>query len=267
MNRVDPPSDLLARALEAEAARPEPPAKIRDRVLMRVVASATLAAGAGAAADAAAQGATAAADHAATGATAVKGGLLTTKAAALIAAVSFAGGAATGAGVHAVVAEPAVQTVSASGSAPASGMPPGSAAVVASAPRGDTSAAASVVSSASVAASSPRRVPDPDFVDSGASADRDLSSERAMIERARTALMRGNARAALETLQLHAQSFPRGRLSQERQVLTIHALVGVGRRAEAQRRADRFRARHPNSPMLAAIDAVLPSSPPASSSP
>lgn len=257
MSGIEPPSDLLARALQAEKTRPEPDARTRDHVLVRVVTTATIAGAAGIAAgtaEAATHAASSVADQATTVA-ATKGGVLTAKVVALVAA-TFAGGAVTGAAVHAVVATPTIE-------APSPVLPPP---VVSVMPVPPTSASAPADSTGAIPSASSAEPPSPAASKTASGQDSDLSTERAMIERARTALMRGQHAAALETLAMHAEKFPRGRLSQEREVLTIHALVGVGRRSEAEARAKRFRQRHPNSPMLAAIDAVLPPGPAASSS-
>lgn len=87
--------------------------------------------------------------------------------------------------------------------------------------------------------------------------DVDLAAERALLEVARTALARRDAEAALAALGRHSQRYAQGRLVEERESLTIQALAASGRMDEAQRRAERFRERSPNSMLLPAVDAVL----------
>lgn len=52
---------------------------------------------------------------------------------------------------------------------------------------------------------------------------------------------------ALALTKLHANRFPSGALSQEREVIAIDALVRLGRVAEAAQRAERFQANYPGS--------------------
>lgn len=71
-------------------------------------------------------------------------------------------------------------------------------------------------------------------------------SESQVLAAAQTALPSNPARA-LELTAEHRRRFPTGALSQERQVLEIDALYRLGRRAEADQRAQRFIASHPGS--------------------
>lgn len=87
--------------------------------------------------------------------------------------------------------------------------------------------------------------------------DEDLASERALLERARVALGRGDATGALEALDRHSARHPSGRLAEEREVLAVQALVSAGRRDEAQARAARFHREHPSSAFGSAIDALV----------
>jgi hypothetical protein len=86
--------------------------------------------------------------------------------------------------------------------------------------------------------------------DSPSSDDADLAEERAWIERARSALARTDPAGALEALEQHRREFARGRLSEERDALTIRALMQSGRGAQARELAARFRARYPRSIFL-----------------
>ncbi len=92
----------------------------------------------------------------------------------------------------------------------------------------------------------------------------DTNDDPATIERAEVALL-ADAQAVLaqqpaESLarcEDHSRRFPRGTLVQEREVLAIDALVRLNRRAEAEARANRFRAAFPRSGHLRRIDALL----------
>lgn len=84
-----------------------------------------------------------------------------------------------------------------------------------------------------------------------------LAEERALVEMARTALARGNAQQALQTMDTHAVRFANGQLVEERESLAIEALLAAGRTEDAKRRADAFRARFPQSMLLPAIEAAF----------
>lgn len=87
--------------------------------------------------------------------------------------------------------------------------------------------------------------------------DRDLAAERAILERARAALGRGDAASALGALDEHASTFPRGRLGEEREALGVQALLAAGRRPEAEARFARLRSRSPASLFVPVIEAML----------
>lgn len=90
-----------------------------------------------------------------------------------------------------------------------------------------------------------------------ASRDTELSSERALLEVARTSLAKGDVTATLDAVRKHEKDFANGRLVEEREVLFIQALVQAGKKDEATKRAQEFRKRFPDSLMLPAVDAVL----------
>jgi len=75
-----------------------------------------------------------------------------------------------------------------------------------------------------------------------------LSEESALLERARADLRGGHARAAESTLLAMQSRFPRGALTQEREVLLIQALAARGNAVAAERDARSFVAAHPESP-------------------
>ncbi len=88
--------------------------------------------------------------------------------------------------------------------------------------------------------------------------DADLAVERTLIERARSAMVRGNPQDALLATREHAQRFPAGRFAEERDFITIRALAASGDKARARAAADAFRLRHPQSLLLPAVDEVAP---------
>lgn len=80
-----------------------------------------------------------------------------------------------------------------------------------------------------------------------------LAAERGLLDEARGAVSRGNGGAALLALEAHRQSFPDGQLVEEREALTVMALAKAGRAEEAQKKAERFRTRYPQSLFAAAV--------------
>jgi outer membrane protein assembly factor BamD (BamD/ComL family) len=85
----------------------------------------------------------------------------------------------------------------------------------------------------------------------------DPPAEFVLIEAAWSALDHGDSAAALAALRRHLHHYPTGRLAEERDALRVLALARSGRTAEARERADSFRAEHPRSIHLAAIQAAL----------
>ena len=84
-----------------------------------------------------------------------------------------------------------------------------------------------------------------------------LSSERAVLELARTGLTRGQSSAAIDALERHARRFPRGRLAPERESMWVQALVSAGRYDSAREHAARFRRTYPGSMFQSVVDAAL----------
>lgn len=74
-----------------------------------------------------------------------------------------------------------------------------------------------------------------------------VADELALIERARTALDGGRAKAALSTLATHRRQFPKGAFLEEAAALRASALCKAGRAEAAQKAADTFRRRYPGS--------------------
>ncbi len=86
----------------------------------------------------------------------------------------------------------------------------------------------------------------------------DLTRERELLDAARAALSHGRPGDALAAAERHAAQWPRGYLGEEREVVIIQALAALGRRGEAEQRADRYRKTHPKSLLLPSVDAVVP---------
>jgi len=76
----------------------------------------------------------------------------------------------------------------------------------------------------------------------------DLAAEVVALDRARQALDRGDATAALRALDDYQRRFPLGTMRPEATVVRIEALVRKGDAAGARRVADGFLATHPQSP-------------------
>ncbi len=74
----------------------------------------------------------------------------------------------------------------------------------------------------------------------------DPAAELLLLDRAQRALG-SDPRRALAAAREHRRRFPRGQYVQEREVITIEALIALGRSARAEHRAQRFLARHPDS--------------------
>jgi hypothetical protein len=88
-----------------------------------------------------------------------------------------------------------------------------------------------------------------------------LSGELAELDRARKALAAGDARQALGALVAHVGRYPASRLEQEREALTIKALIAVGRTDEARRRGATFLRVYPQSMLADSVTNALKSIP------
>jgi hypothetical protein len=162
---------------------------------------------------------------------------------------AFAIGGLVGAGIHAAITQPAI-------TAPAMPSPP---AELKTRPL----TAPSVAQSAEEkpierrAVRTPVAAPAPHESESGAEIDKELAAERALIERAQTATARGDAEAALATLDRSAKQFPSGRLEEERESLRVQCLVKVGRYADARAAGERFLKKFPASMMIGVVSSAL----------
>lgn len=77
-----------------------------------------------------------------------------------------------------------------------------------------------------------------------------LEEELASMQRARSALGRGNARAALAELDRFGRERGWRQLAVEARLLQIESLARAGRAGEARNLARRFVAQHPNNPLV-----------------
>ena len=84
-----------------------------------------------------------------------------------------------------------------------------------------------------------------------------LSAERTVLERARVALARGRSADALAALREHRRRFRRGSLSEEREALSVVALINLGQWDRARARARNFRRRHPRSMLLPVVEGAM----------
>lgn len=89
-----------------------------------------------------------------------------------------------------------------------------------------------------------------------ASAEVPKESDTALLGRAQKELGKNPAQA-LTLLNEHAKTFPRSGFGQEREVMTIDALVRLGRRDEAEARANQFATAYPKSAHNRRIDSLL----------
>jgi len=78
-------------------------------------------------------------------------------------------------------------------------------------------------------------------------ADAALPSELELLRDARQALRQSPTRA-LQLTDEHARLYPRGKLTQERELIAVSALVGLGRRTAALSRVANFERLYPSSP-------------------
>jgi hypothetical protein len=81
--------------------------------------------------------------------------------------------------------------------------------------------------------------------------------ELRLLVRARKADARGEYLSVLSVLAEHERGFPSGRLSEEREVLRVKAMVGLGRTGEARQVGANFRRQFPQSVLLHKVDEML----------
>lgn len=85
----------------------------------------------------------------------------------------------------------------------------------------------------------------------------DPVAELALLRRVRVALNRQRAAQALALTEEHRSAFATGTFAQERELLAIESLVALKRQKDAERRAQAFRTRFPNSPHALRVDTLL----------
>lgn len=103
----------------------------------------------------------------------------------------------------------------------------------------------------------PRSSSSPSTTTRGASAEGSGSRERTLLDRAQTAIARGDVTAASSALDEHERAYRSGELAEERDFLRIQESLRSGRRDEAVLRARAFRANRPTSVLNPAIDRLL----------
>jgi hypothetical protein len=86
-----------------------------------------------------------------------------------------------------------------------------------------------------------------------------LAAERRLLDSARSVLVGGDPNNALSLLDAHRARFPRGVLAEERDALSIQALVKAGRNDEARTQAQVFRERSPDSLFSSAVESAIES--------
>ncbi|MDQ2645567.1 MAG: hypothetical protein M3020_17245 [Myxococcota bacterium] len=82
-----------------------------------------------------------------------------------------------------------------------------------------------------------------------------------LLVRARQANARGDYDQVLALASEHERTYPSGRLTEEREVLRVKALVALGRIDQARRAGIEFRRRFPRSVLLRKVDEMLASPP------
>jgi hypothetical protein len=84
-----------------------------------------------------------------------------------------------------------------------------------------------------------------------------LERELSLLERARTRLSEGQPHATLQLLREHQLAYPTSALQQEREALTIRALMAAGRIDDARARAARFVEAYPSSALRGSVERAV----------
>ena len=87
--------------------------------------------------------------------------------------------------------------------------------------------------------------------------DEGPEAEVKLVQRAQDALRSSRPAEALALCNDHAKRFPNGMVTQECEVIAVEALVKTGRKDEARKRVDRFKARFPGSAASRRLDVLL----------
>lgn len=91
---------------------------------------------------------------------------------------------------------------------------------------------------------------------------RTLADERALLEKARTALAAGDADGALAAVSRHARLYPSGQLAEERDSLRVRAAASRGDDADVQTLGAEFTRRYPQSLFLPSVREAIAASRP-----
>lgn len=84
-----------------------------------------------------------------------------------------------------------------------------------------------------------------------------LTREREVLDAARAALTHGQLGEALAALHEHETKWPHGALEEEREAMTVQALVAAGRTTAARERAAKFRRAFPSSMLIEVVSAAM----------
>jgi hypothetical protein len=259
------PPEILA-LLEQERAAPSPLEGAEARLWARIAASATGTGseGEGGPAEPGSSGGVPAESPSATAGPVASAATPVAMSAAtkpLTLALTFALGAASGAALHAVAVRDAGPVADVTSEVP---VPPPD---VRDEREGEVIAAA--ISSPDRVAIAPDAAPDAGVAaDAGHVARRPPAAGRTpasrpgqesamLLERARAAVARGRGEDALAALAVQRLDDPGGRYAEERQALEVQALVSLGRRSEASRRARAFAHHFPESIFLPVVEAAV----------
>ena len=123
------------------------------------------------------------------------------------------------------------------------------------APAAKTEPEAKPVASEAAAPADPEQ--DTDEEGSSGSSDPRFAAEKALLRSAQAKLRSGDTFGAQTTLDQMKKRFPRGALSQQREILYIQTQKALGATAAAKKSARAFALAHPNSPHLPALEKLL----------
>lgn len=236
--------ESLRSLVQAERARPAPPAAAQDRVFARLSASVGLPGTPDVVPSTSSAPSTMAPYAPARGlgrwlARSSRRGLLTFVAGAAVGATVYGGAARL-----ARAPEPTPSVDPAPATRPAQAEPP-----IIPTPEPVVTSTPNI---AVAPAATPRRHSEP-----GDARDRGLAAERKLIEMARTSFVRGQTEAALGLLSRHGREFPNGQLSEERESLYVQVLVATGATDQARIRGKRFQQRYPHSLFKPVVEQAL----------
>lgn len=84
-----------------------------------------------------------------------------------------------------------------------------------------------------------------------------LEAEGELLQKGRTAMVRGDSEGALAAVEEHASRFPQGKLAEEREALRIQVLVSEDRDPEARAALGAFRRTYPRSLLGPALEEAV----------